>query len=226
MRYIKKYSIFESVTDDQFFKTYNETQYWLNDMRIYNYTINSNLTVDVDDNINLYGRDLNFFPIQFGNIKGSFCCKRNNLRSLKGCPLSMDINKEFNCCNNWLTDLKYAPECKVIDCEYNFLETLEGCPKIVERLNIGNNKIKSLNGISENLNSIYYHRNPIEDILDIVHEKNLYKFIKYLNEYDVINKNILFLDKLKDALYMIDKNLNDINKFIYDSLNKNYNVIE
>jgi|ERR1035437_1154648 hypothetical protein len=85
---------------------------WLDEMFVINYIINDDFTIDVDDDVDLYNKDLKEFPeyIKFGIIEGNFYCSRNELMSLRGCP---DIVKCDFICNN------------------NDLSTLEGCPKIV-----------------------------------------------------------------------------------------------
>ena len=44
--------------------------------------------------------------------------------------------------------------------------------------------------------------------------KKIIKFAEYLNEYDVINGNVIYLERLKEALYMIDEQ----DKFPYNKL--------
>lgn len=58
---------------------------WLNDYCIENYTINDDLTVDVNEYICLQYTNISLLPIQFGVINNSFYCRNNsNLKSLKG----------------------------------------------------------------------------------------------------------------------------------------------
>jgi hypothetical protein len=105
--YIKE-SFLTKRTENQFFKTYKETKNWLDEMKIKKYTINDDLTVDVDGSVFIvhFFSDFNkipFIPIQFNTINGNFDCSHNNLTSLKGCPFK--IKKDFNCHNNDLKDI-------------------------------------------------------------------------------------------------------------------------
>ena len=88
MKYLNTYKLFESVSDSQFFKTYEETKNWLDDMDIENYTINDDLTIDVDGDgdVNLNNKKLEKIPVKFKSIGGYFDCYNNKLTSLKGSP--------------------------------------------------------------------------------------------------------------------------------------------
>lgn len=78
---------------------------------ISNYTINEDLTVDVDGSFFLEAGILTQLPFKFGIITGSFSCEHNCLYSLYNCPNKVGIN--FWCGNNQL-------------------KSLEGCPKIIK----------------------------------------------------------------------------------------------
>ena len=56
------------------FKTKEEIQNWLDRLRIKNYTINEDLTVDIKGDIEISSKDLTIIPVQFGNVTGSFYC--------------------------------------------------------------------------------------------------------------------------------------------------------
>ena len=81
---------------------------WLDKYNIKNYHINDNLTVDVDDYVDLSFKELTEIPFQFGKVKGGFNCSYNRLKLLKGCPEI--VNGHFWCDNNKLTSLKGCPE--------------------------------------------------------------------------------------------------------------------
>ena len=74
-------------------QTKKEIQQWLIDMKINNYVIHDDLTVDVYDNINLIDKKLNKIPIKFGVINGYFNCSYNYLTSLENFP--QEINGGF-----------------------------------------------------------------------------------------------------------------------------------
>jgi hypothetical protein len=77
-----------------------------------NYTINSDNTIDVDDNVYLWQKlgDMEKLPVKFGKVSGYFDCRYNMLTTLDGCPNY--VGGSF-------------------DCRRNNLSTLEGCPKYV-----------------------------------------------------------------------------------------------
>lgn len=106
---------------------------WLNIMRVKNYIINENLSIDVNSSLNLVSKNIKFFPdfIQFRNIKGYFNCSHNELISLRGFP--KNIGNYFICSHNNLKSLKGGPEIVEgnLDCTNNPLESLEGFPKKV-----------------------------------------------------------------------------------------------
>ena len=107
---------------------------WLDLMEIKNYTINKDLTVDVDGGVAISDKNLDKIPIQFGIV-----------------------NRYFICGHNKLTSLKYSPkECKDFDCGNNNLTSLEGCPKKVRYFYCGHNNLKSLKGCPETVNEDFY----------------------------------------------------------------------
>ena len=83
---------------------------WLEEMGVENYTINDDLTIDVNGNVNLNYKNLNSFPsfIKFGKIERYFDCGYNYLTSLKGCP--QKVNLGFYCNHNQLISLKGCPK--------------------------------------------------------------------------------------------------------------------
>jgi len=145
-------------------KTKEEIQAWLDEMRIKNYTINDDLTVDVDGTVKISNKKLVEIPVQFGIVVRDFDCSRNKLTSLKGSPRECvgfycSHNKltslvgapqkcwYFNCSNNKLTSLEFAPkECTEFDCYNNKLTTLKFVPKECREIHCYNNKLTSLEG--------------------------------------------------------------------------------
>lgn len=122
---------------------------WLEEYDIEDYTINDDLTIDINGDVNLYDRNIKELPkyIQFGTVEGIFTCANNKLTSLRGCPRI--VNKSFNCSFNNLTSLKEAPT-KVdgsFYCNNNKLVSLEGAPKeIGANFDCSFNKLVSLKG--------------------------------------------------------------------------------
>ena len=65
---------------------------WLKSYEIENYTINEDLSVDVEGNVDLILNSLKVLPIQFRKVSGNFDCYNNKLTSLLGCPVSVGGN--------------------------------------------------------------------------------------------------------------------------------------
>lgn len=202
MKFLKPYQIFESVEDSQFFKTEKEVNRWLIDYGISDYTINSDLTVDVDGEVNLDSKCLKFLPVQFGKIRDYFFIDDNGLKNLKGCPI--EIKGEFSCSKNDI---------------YN----LYGFPK-----NIESTIFFDKNPISKFFQLIkwkYTENNNKFSISDNMESDNRFKkFIEYLIEYNVIVNNNIHISRLKDALYMIDEDENFNYKKLYTL--KGYKISE
>ena len=109
---------------------------WLDEHKITNYTINKDLTIDVDGTVDLSYSEEEQLPdyIQFGKVTKNFyiygCPK---LESLGGCP--KEVGWSFSChgCPK-LESLEGCPQKVGGDfyCIYcSKLESLEGCPKEV-----------------------------------------------------------------------------------------------
>jgi len=155
---------------------------------IENYTINSDGTVDVDDDVSLNNINLTELPLKFGKVSGYFDCSLNNLTTLKGCPHSVGGN---------------------FDCSYNKLTTLNGCTQSVRfYFSFYKNNIKDLYGFPEFFyGHIFHDTNPVSEILDLFGMSNLKigKVINFLNEYEVIQQdgNLVILDRLEEVFYTL-----------------------
>lgn len=129
---------------------------WLDEHGIEKYTINNDLTIDVDDNISLDEYSERKFPdyIQFGKVGGCFSITETQLTSLVGSPKECET---FQCgWNKKLKSLIGAPKkCKEFNCvECDILENLDGSPTICETFICwGCNKLKNLKGAPHICNS-------------------------------------------------------------------------
>ena len=131
---------------------------WLDQMKVKNYTINDDLTVDVDGNVWLYDKKLIKIPIQFNKVNGDFGCANNKLKSLKGCPI--EVNGDFYC-------------------DYNNLTSLEGCPKIVnEDFYCHRNQLKSLKYLPDIIKGDLYCDDNLKDTV----EYKAYRLLKALRK--------------------------------------------
>src|SRR5574344_681788 len=77
--------------------------------KIINYTINSDNSVDVDDNVKLRDKDLKSIPLNFNIVNGHFNCVYNNLTSLQYSPQYVE-NGDFGCGWNKIESLQYCTE--------------------------------------------------------------------------------------------------------------------
>ena len=127
------------------------------DYNIDHYTINDDMTIDVNQDVDLSFISLDEIPLNFNNVNGDFNCRGNDLTSLKGSPVY--VTGYYNCYKNNLTSLKYSPRSigGEFSCSHNKLETLDYCPNYVGRnFQCNNNKLKSLKGIPDKIFSILF----------------------------------------------------------------------
>jgi len=73
---------------------------------IENYTINSDGSIDVDGDVDLWSRGLSELPVKFNHVSGDFYCHYNKLTTLLGSPQSVG---NFICSGNNLTTLEFTP---------------------------------------------------------------------------------------------------------------------
>lgn len=106
------------------------------ELKLENYTINADLTVDVDGNAKLSKSNFPKLPIKFNKVSGRFSIPYSlQLTSLEGTPKY--VGESFTCYN----------------CEN--LISLEHCPSYIgEDLNIQNCPIKSLHNIHKTIKEI------------------------------------------------------------------------
>ena len=109
MKHIKPYEIFESASPN-FPTTREEVIEVCERYRIKNYTINDDLSIDVDGDVNLSYGNLEYLPLKFNYVSGNFYCNNNALESLEGSPQTVGGG---------------------FQCSQNELKTLEGCPQTV-----------------------------------------------------------------------------------------------
>jgi hypothetical protein len=128
--------------------------------RIENYTINTDGTVGVYGDVNLYGKGLKNLPLNFGRVTGYFDCGNNQLTTLEGAPKEVDGN--FDCSNNQLITLEGAP--KEVGgnfyCYLSQLTTLEGSPKEVGGdFDCGRNQLTTLEGSPKEVGGNFFCNN-------------------------------------------------------------------
>jgi hypothetical protein len=186
MKHLRKYKLFENNSQiDTICEKYN----------IKNYTINSDNSVNVNDNVYLYNKRLESIPLNFNTVNGHFDCSWNHLTSLKGCPVR--VGGGFYCYYNKLTSLKYSPqyvENGDFSCYGNQIESLQYCTELIRgNFSCYDNKLTSLeyhptvygefwcqsNQINtfENFyyykEDVYFRYNPIYDIYKLFNDMKL-----------------------------------------------------
>jgi hypothetical protein len=97
------------------------------------YTINDDLSIDVDDRVYLSINNLRVIPLRFRRVSGNFSCENNKLTSLIGSPEFLD--GYFSCYKNNLTSLEYLPKYigGGINCQYNKIWNFRGIPDSFKR---------------------------------------------------------------------------------------------
>lgn len=138
------------------YNEYRQVKEWLDRMEIFNYTINDDLTVDVDNDVIIKNYKLTEIPIQFGKVTGDFRCDDNSITSLKGCP--SEVFGNFTCKGNNLTSLEHSPIYVGMEynCNRNKLITLKGCPdKIIEDFFCMYNELTTLEYGPKEVNGYY-----------------------------------------------------------------------
>jgi len=134
-------------------KSSNEVDLACEKYTIKEYTINDDLSIDVDGSVNLKSQNLEYLPLKFNYVKGNFSCYYNKLLSLEGSPQTVDGN--FNCFDNKLLSLKDGPQTVkgIFNCSYNELTTLEDSPQTVGRsFDCSNNDLIQLKGGPKKVN--------------------------------------------------------------------------
>jgi hypothetical protein len=133
------------------------------DYGIKNYSINDDLSIDVDGYVDLHDKGLTKLPLKFNKVDGYFNCTFNNLKSLEGAP--KEVNGDFYCYKNDLTSLEGSPN-KVngdFHCILNILTSLEGASKeVTGNFYCSNNQLYSFYSLTIDVGGkFYYGENPI-----------------------------------------------------------------
>jgi len=155
MKHIKPYKIFES-NSPKFPTTREEVIQVCKKYKIIDYTINDDLSIDVDSYVRLDSKNLEYLPLRFNYVSGDFNCSFNKLKTLEGCPQT--LGKSFFCNDNKLESLEGCPQIvnDDFDCSDNYLITLKGCPQIVGYdFHCYDNKLVSLEGCPQTISGSF-----------------------------------------------------------------------
>jgi len=201
MKHIKPYKIFES-NEPNFPTTKAEVIKVCEKYGIKNYTINDDLSIDVDGGVILENFFIEYLPLRFDYVSGGFNCSDNMLVSLKGCPQT--VGGYFNCSNNNLLSLEGCPQTvgENFYCYRNELKDLEHFPEVNGTINIEKNTVYLLvYTFIKNADSFL-----IEDFID----------------YEIVrNRDTVMLDRLQT--FIRDNNLEIPN---LEKIKEHYKIIE
>jgi hypothetical protein len=193
------------------------------EFNIENSILNSDGSLDVDQDVNLLNKNLLKIPFQFNIVNGSFICSNNKLKSLKNCPKIVNSFFYFDC--NRIKSLKYSPSrvgsdfmgsnnklkyigensinsSGFIDISYNLLTSLKNVNPNFTYLYCSDNKINTLDGFPELSENINFSNNPIYDIYTLFNDMSKMELLKY---YDIIYEKSINLYKLTGFLEEIGK---------------------
>ena len=194
MKYLKLYENFENI--ERICQKYG----------IKDYIIDQDGFVNVSWHVDLSHNRFKKLPIKFGKVEKYFDCSYCDLITLEGSPRY--VGGTFYCADN------------------EELKTLVGGPRYVgaeywaQYCNLSN-----VLGFCENLNvsRIFFDRNPVEEIIELVDSQYYAKFIFWLNEYDVIRDGNKIVEmRLEEAYWMtMKKELILTNGVVF----KNYKLI-
>lgn len=137
----------------------------LDHYQIKKYTINYDLSVSVDGDVDLSYNKLNSLPLKFKVVTGKFDCRDNSLTTLEGSPEQVDL---FNCGGNKLKSLKGGPvQANIYYCQRNKLTDLSYLPtKSLTDLFCGYNQITSLRGVPDTVKILWCNQNQINSLSD------------------------------------------------------------
>jgi len=203
MKHIKPYKIFESASTN-FPTTKEEVIEVCEKYDIRKYTINDDLSIDVNGGVFLRNKKLEYLPLRFNYVSGSFNCSYNRkLRSLKGSPQT--VSGDFYCNSSGL-------------------KTLEGCPQTVGGdFNCYSNELKSLEGSPQTVgDGINIEENTVNLLVYTFIENADSFMIEDFNDYEIVrNRDTVMLDRLQTFIRDNDLEMPDLEK-----IKKHYKIIE
>lgn len=215
---------------NQFFDSQEKIKIWLKKRNIDDYIINEDLSVDVNDNVELTGRITKELCVSFNKVNGYFLWQGGlQTKSLMGCP--KEVCGDVALCGLGITSLKGSPT-KITEqtiaenysdysCYNNKLTSLEGSPDEISNggFNCKDNKLTDLIGGPKIVMYRYMCCDNELTSLDgaplrvgpIHHDKELY-YDKYGNDVKFICNNNNKITTLKglplefDNLYKLEIN--------------------
>lgn len=227
MKHINNYKIFESKKNIDFPQTEEEINNVCKEYTILNYTINDDMSIDVNGNVSFWSnKKFKKLPLKFNHVEGDFRLTDNELETLEGFPkyIKGNINISFNN----LKSLKGLPDIinNGLNCKYNLIDSFDNSPKKIKNyLDISGNMIKSLYNIPDVTGNLMINRNPIYLLIyrfsDNNYDADLYQeFI----DYSIIRGDKLIMNRLKT--FYKDFELREISDSAMSLLEKHYEIIQ
>ena len=188
---------------------------------IRNYTINSDGSIDVSDNVVFNNDFMERIPLKFNKVYGNFTIMHINLNNLDGCPKWIEgnltlyqcglnslkgcttkVGGDFDCSENNLTDLVGGPESVGGEywCISNRLTSLKGSPYVIKKsFNCYENGLKTLKGGPESVGGVFNaDNNELTDLENIPNCESLKlsgNNISSLKSNKVVVKTDIFLNE-------------------------------
>ncbi len=140
-------SYISNINGQHFLQKQSQIEKWLKSYHIQDYYLIKDekwgFTVNVRHDVNLSGHKLSFIPVKFGHVNGEFNCSNNRLKNLDFAPVVVKGN--FVCSNNLLESLQGSPqEVENFYCASNKIKSLIGCPREANDFNCKNNELTHL----------------------------------------------------------------------------------
>ena len=222
MKHLTNYKIFEN-NSPNFPTTKAEVIKACNTYDIRYYTINDDLSIDVDGDVYLTSINLEYLPLRFNYVSGYFSCSTNRLVSLKGCPRTVGGN--FSCAYNELKTLEGCPQTVNGNflCYFNELKSLEGCPqKVGGNFYCYDNKLKDLEHFPEVNGIIAIEENKVYLLVYTFINKADSFMIEDFIDYEIVrNRDTVMLDRLQTFIRDNDLEMPDL-----EDIKKHYKIIE
>ena len=200
------------MSEDKFMATNAaEINYICKKYRITNYTINNDMSVDInsDFRFRIKPKRTGRLPLNFNRINGSFNCNNLGLTTLFGTPEY--VYGYFDCGYNNLQSLEYLSKFIIGDfyCNDNKLTNIKNNSTITGSIRCYSNNLRTLENINyEDIRPFqsqnFFNKNPIEEIWKLFKNK---KYIEHFNELDIIRDNgkTVILERLNYFLQDLGK---------------------
>jgi hypothetical protein len=127
------------------YKDYSNIKELCLEYGIKDYTINKDLTIDVDGDVNLRNLNITEIPLNFNKVMGKFCIVNTKIKSLKGCPKYIGSDFELFFCKD-LESFEHGPTYVGgnIDAFSTGIKSLKGLLDVINNLDLSSSRLTSL----------------------------------------------------------------------------------